>query len=126
MEQIKIEATKITPAVKLNKETGEFEIIGRSLPEDVIKFYGKIRSWIKEYCKNPNPSTEFKFQLDYFNSSSARLIVKILIDLETILQTGNDIKVIWYHQEDDEVIKNRGQEIKSVVLLPFEVKPIEN
>ncbi|MBN2893104.1 MAG: DUF1987 domain-containing protein [Bacteroidales bacterium] len=126
LEPIFKEATKITPEVKLDKENEVFEITGRSLPEDVIKFYSDIRTWIKSYCQDPNPSTIFKFQLDYFNSSSARLLVKILIDLETILQSGKNIKVIWYYQADDDVIKSRGYEIKSVVLLPFEVRPLEN
>lgn len=125
LEPIYIAATKLTPSVKLNAEDGLFEISGRSLPEDVLTFYSDIRKWIKKYCENPNPKTIVNFNLEYFNSSSARILVKILIDFEAILLTDNKIKVFWNYKKNDEVIKNRGYEIKSVVLLPFEVRELD-
>ena len=62
--------------------------------------------------------------LDYFNSSSARNIVEMLFILEKITETGNEVKVTWLYQEEDDVMKSRGEEIQSVVELPFEIKMV--
>ena len=120
--KIFIEETKQTPFIHFDTEKNMFEISGRSLPEDVNKFYNPIREWITEYVKSPNPDTELVFNLEYFNSSSARIIVKILVELEKIKNTNNNIKVIWKYKEDDELMYDRGIEIQSVVMLPFELQ----
>ena len=122
-EKLLIEATNETPYVHFNTEENIFEITGRSLPEDVIKFYSPVRDWIKEYVKNPNEETNFTFDLEYFNSSSARILVKILVELEEI--KDKKVKVTWLYRENDEVMYDRGDEIKSVILLPFEIKIVK-
>ena len=121
-QKLYIEETNETPFVHFNPAENIFEFTGRSLPEDVNKFYTPVREWVTEYVKNPNPETVLTFNLDYFNSSSARVIVKILVALESIPETGNKIKVVWLYKEGDELMYDRGDEIKSVILLPFELK----
>ena len=66
-EEIDIAADVDTPHVKLSKSEGIFEITGVSYPEDVRIFYGPILYWLSSYAENPNPSTNFKFRMDYFN-----------------------------------------------------------
>ncbi|MBR3712346.1 MAG: SiaC family regulatory phosphoprotein, partial [Bacteroidales bacterium] len=44
LEPIIIEATSDTPRVELNKEKGIFRFEGKSLPEDVIKFFSPVQS----------------------------------------------------------------------------------
>ncbi len=124
MNPIFLEKTKKSPKILLDKEKGLFEISGRSIQEDSAKFYTPIIEWIKEYAANPNPVTDFQFNLEYFNSSSAKLIVKILFELERILKTPNKINVTWIYEENDDVSKERGEEIASTVKLPFEMKAI--
>ena len=62
--------------------------------------------------------------LDYFNSSSARNIVEMLFILEKINDTDNDVEVTWLYNKGDDVMKGRGEEVSSVVELPFEVRCI--
>jgi len=116
--------SKITPYVELDANNGVFKIAGKSFPEDVLLFYTPIRNWISEYCDNPNEQTEFIFDLEYFNSATARIIIKILLNLEEIMNMNKSIHVFWHYKKGDEVMRERGEEIKSVILLPFEL--IEN
>ena len=104
LEPIIIEATSDTPRVELNKEKGIFRFEGKSLPEDVIKFFSPVQ-----------------FNLDYFNSSTARIIVKILIASETLHGKSTNMHVTWYYRENDEVMRDRGIELKSVVNIPFDI-----
>lgn len=113
-----IDATEDTPKVVFNHLNNIFEISGRSLPEDAGKFYSALKDWMTTYVQNPNKLTELKLDLDYFNSSSARLIVKILIELESLNNTKNKVIVIWKYKVNDEVMKERGDEIKNVIKLP--------
>jgi len=48
-----------------------------------------------------------------------------LIELEEIIRKGSKIYVKWYYIKGDSLMQDRGDEIKSVVLLPFEIVELE-
>lgn len=117
-----IEETHDTPKIILDKSKGVFEISGRSLPENAVKLYSPVLKWMEEYIMAPNQTTHFEFKLDYFNSASTKKIFEIITILEKLASNNLPVTVIWYHSKDDELIRNRGLEIKEMVELPFEVK----
>jgi hypothetical protein len=123
LDPLKIEPTDDNPKVILDKNNSIFEISGMSLPEDASSFYSNILQWMADYVQDPNPHTDFCFDMDYFNSSSARKIVEIIIELENLIMNGKTAKVIWKFKEKDEIMQERGEEIMSVVEVPFELKP---
>jgi len=117
-----LEGSSDTPLVELDKDNGIFRFEGRSLPEDVIKFYAPIQNWFADYCASPNKETVIHFNLEYFNSSTARIIVKMLIGLEEIRQKGmSEVSISWHYRERDEVMLERGMELKSVLDIPFDM-----
>lgn len=120
MNPLYLEGTPDTPTITLNKAEGIFEIAGRSLPEDVIEFYTPAIAWITEYAKAPNPSTVFKFKLDYFNTASSKVILELLQSLKDI----KGIQVEWHSQEDDEDILDAGKEFEEQVPVPFVFKTL--
>ena len=120
MEAIKIKGTEDTPSVILDASDNLMEISGRSLPEDVSSFYGPILNWLIDYAKNPNPNTVFNFKLVYFNTASSKLILDILMKLEEIKNSGNEVLVKWYYPEDDEDMQEAGSEYADIVEVPFE------
>jgi hypothetical protein len=119
METLMIKGNEEIPSVLLDKQNGIFEIAGRSLPENSADFYLPILAWIQEYSKDPNVRTDFMFKLDYFNTSSCKMIQGILSELERIKGTT----VIWYFLEDDEIMEETGHEFAEIVPVPFEFKP---
>ena len=122
MEKIfKLEGTEDTPQVVFDISKNEFSLSGRSLPEDAASFYKPIIAWIANYIKNPNPSTEFRINLEYFNSSSVKQIIVLLIQLEEITKTGNEIKIVWCYNENDDLMEIKGSEFKSILTIPFEL-----
>jgi len=122
LEPLNLEKTKNSPEIILDKNTSVFKIAGRSIVEDPKEFYSPIYNWIEEYIKAPLNKTNFIFDLEYFNSSSARQIMEIIMLLEKIPETGKKIKVSWMYEEGDEMSKDRGDEIKLVSKLDFEIK----
>lgn len=122
LEPIILEKTKNSPEIILDKENSTFKIAGRSIVEDPGEFYSPIHNWLEEYVKSPLPNTDFVIDLEYFNSSSARQIMEIIMLLEKIQKSGMNVKVSWLYEEGDEMSKERGDEIKLVSKLDFEIK----
>ena len=122
LEPIILEKTKNSPEIILDKEKGTFKIAGRSIVEDPGVFYLPILNWLEEYIKSPLSKTNFVFDLEYFNSSSARQIMETIMLLEKLQKNGKAVKVSWLYEEGDEMSKERGDEIKLVSKLDFEIE----
>ncbi len=119
MEVIKIMGTDETPTVMLDAANNLFEISGRSLPEDVSSFYAPIIIWMEKYNQSPNPKTIFNFKLVYFNTASSKVLLDILMKLEELNKGGKEVLVHWHYSEDDEDMKEAGEEYADIVDVPF-------
>ncbi|MBN1131765.1 MAG: DUF1987 domain-containing protein [Bacteroidales bacterium] len=125
MEKLMIEQTDDSPFIILDKEQNRFEISGKSLPEDVIEFYLPVMNWLRNYKNDPSGKTEFHFKLIYFNTASSKLILDILMILEEIRETGNEVAVKWYSMPGDEDMREAGEEYSEMINLPFEYMTYE-
>ena len=121
MEPIAIEGTAKTPTVKFDASGGIFEIKGRSIPENSIEFYKPLVDWLDEYAKNPQPKTEVKIQLEYFNTSSSKCILDVFKKLEAIHKGKSEVTVNWYYEEDDEDMLEAGEDYESIIRVPFKM-----
>ncbi len=119
MNTLHLEGTEDTPSIILDKQNGIMEISGRSLPEDSTEHYKPVLDWVEAYAQAPNPATTFVFKLEYFNTSSSKLILDLLYALEEI----KGMKVQWYFHEDDEDMEEAGEEFSELVEIPFEFIP---
>jgi hypothetical protein len=122
MEPLIIEGTEDTPAIILNSGENHFEISGRSLPEEVISFYSPVMAWLDRYAENPNDKTVFKLRLDYINFASQRAIHEILTTMEKIKTRGRKVEIEWYFVEDDDEMRETGEEYSEQVDIPFSFK----
>ncbi|HAW52648.1 MAG TPA: hypothetical protein DCX54_10035 [Flavobacteriales bacterium] len=123
MEDLKRDKTEMTPEVNLSLG-GKLLIQGRSFPEDVGAFFDPISEWIESYTEQAAESTELKVFFEYYNSSTARRITELIFGLEEIIDLGKNVKVIWCYKAGDVIMKENGEEIKSVVQLPFEIREV--
>ncbi|MEI7596443.1 MAG: DUF1987 domain-containing protein [Bacteroidota bacterium] len=123
MDIIKLKGTDDTPSIILDKDAGIFEFSGKSMPEDVATFYGPIIEWIENYGKEALSKTSVIFKLEYFNTASSKMILDVLMKFEEIHQDGHEVKISWYFMEDDEDMKEAGEEYADIVDIPFEYVP---
>jgi hypothetical protein len=121
MNPITISATDDTPGIRLDAANEIFELTGRSLPEDVLKFYSPILAWLDEYAQSPNGKTVFNFKLSYFNTASSKIILDILMKLEGMHDAGTDIAIKWHYPSDDEDMMEAGEEYADIVSIPIEM-----
>lgn len=73
-----IEQTTKTPQIDMNPLSGELIISGRSIPENAAKVYEPVYEWVSRYIQNARPTTNFRLNLEYFNTASSLWLAKIL------------------------------------------------
>jgi hypothetical protein len=123
IQTLEIARTRDTPYVLLDAKNNTFQISGNSMPEDSARFYDPIFDWIEEYVKTPNKSTLLICDLEYFNSSSAKMLYQLFIELENIKELGEKINISWHYESEDKLIEEKGLEYKSILNIPFEMIP---
>lgn len=120
MKRIFIQERDFIPGVILDKENGKFEITGKACPENMEEFFDPIFTWLDEYAQSPNSTTTFSVKLIYYNTAASKALLKILQKLEKMHQSGNDIKIAWYYEEEDEELLMAGEDYSELIQLPFE------
>jgi len=126
MEALIIKEDEGTPKIILDKDKNIFEISGNSLPEDIIAFYSPVFSWIDEYKKQPNPLTRVIIKLNYFNSSSSKVILDLLMSLTDIVRKGSKVEIDWHYLDMDDDNLSTGKEFQEFTKLPFRYIPYQD
>ncbi len=116
-----IPGTDETPEVNLSLEEGVCKMSGRSLPENAFDFYKPILDWLKDEIKSVRHQVELTLEFDYFNSSSGRYLYELLTTLERS-PNKQYFSVIWNVEKDDELMLEKGEELKSLLDINFEMK----
>jgi hypothetical protein len=126
MRKLTIDKTSSTPLVVLDPDKRSGLISGESRPSDVRDFYDQIISWMNEFSSylsksdsSKDPFT-FSFDLEYFNSSSGKLILDICKVLAGLRTMGIKVIVNWHSEKEDEDMLEAGKEMSRIVNLPFE------
>ncbi len=119
MDNLQISKTKHTMEVHFDKDTGILEMSGSSYPENAIVFFGPIIDWIKDYISQVKKQVVLNLRINYLNTSSTKCILDILEILEQYHQGQGGVKVRWYYAEDDEDIKETGEELSEDIDLPI-------
>lgn len=85
------------PDLNLDATTGICELYGESYLEAPLPFYTKINNWLKEYIETVRGPITFNFKFLYFNTSSSRCILDILMLLKDYEESGGKVSVNWYY-----------------------------
>jgi hypothetical protein len=129
MQKLFIHRTSTTPEVDFSPEDNIFLISGISSPEDVRAMYYPVIEWvvafvneiIEEKYKDYKPDYPLKFKADlvYFNSSSAKFLYDIFIELKRLIPLGIPVIVEWFYDEEDIDLKEGGMDIALLAEMEF-------
>jgi hypothetical protein len=122
MNVLKIKGSDSDSEVVLDGERGIFEFSGRFLPQRTREYFEPILSWIDNYSKKPYSKSTIIFKLDYFNTSSSKKFLDILLIFQSIYSHGFDVEIEWYFHKDDIDLKDAGLGYAELVDLPFKYK----
>jgi len=112
-----------TPFISLDPVSGIFEIRGISTPDNTLAFYKPFFLWLDDYVKSPAEITTLNIQLDYFNTSTSKTIFDAFRILENLHYRGKgSVVIIWLFNINDDDMQEAGEEYKSMLKVPFELK----
>lgn len=133
MDPLIIKATGDSPSVLLDVSSNSFIISGESRPENAGKFYAPVIDWIskleglaywRKHEIKADSSLIFVFKLDYFNSTSAKYIMDMLLILKKLAAQGNKIIIEWHYDKRGDDILDAGKEFSKMIDLKFDFKEI--
>jgi hypothetical protein len=120
MNMLIIEKTGKTPYVSADPVKGEITINGMSIPENAREFYKPLFIFLEEYLVIPLEHTDVLINLEYFNTSTSKILLEFLKRLDEIKKKGKTVTIHWYldnEDEDIEEITNFGR----IVKVPFKL-----
>lgn len=137
MVRLNIKPTEFTPKVLLDAEKNKFEIAGESRPEDAGKFYEPILKWLDKYhvlryWKDDKYRSEpkdmvFEFKFEYFNSTTAKYILDILIKLNEFHKEKKNVTVKWCYEKGDIDMQESGERFSDMLdMMHFEFVEISS
>jgi len=119
-----IEGTDETPTVIMDAEKNIFSIEGRCIPEDSTDLFAPVMAWMNAYAKAPKPDTKVEIKLLYFNSASSKAMWEFFSLLRKLQNTNP--KVEWHYHDDDDEMRDAGEEFASFFNLPFDYVPYQD
>ncbi|MEQ8552532.1 MAG: DUF1987 domain-containing protein [Cyclobacteriaceae bacterium] len=125
MEKIFIEPTRVTPLVNFDPDEGLLEVKGRSSPENSILFYQRIIDGLDSYAENGSSGFTANFSFEYFNTSSSKCLFDLFKKLSKIEESGKELTINWFYEEDDEDMMEAGEDYADLLDLDFNFREIE-
>ena len=126
MEVLKIKGTNVSPEIMFDHNALEFEMSGYSRPENVRDFYIPILNWLEQFAgelaatrQSISKPVAFNFRMIYFNSSSAKFLFDMITHINAIHANKIPVMINWYYDEDDEELKEAGEELSEMADFSF-------
>jgi len=115
-----------SPEVDFDFGANVFLLKGESYPEDVTSFFGPVIGKLEEHLQSiSGEKIQFNFELIYFNSSTAKVLMGLFEILDEAAAEGNDVLITWAHEEDDDNMEEMGEEFgEDLENAKFELKKI--
>lgn len=111
MDNIVVEATDRSPAIDFNFSDNVYVIKGESYPEDVTAFYGDMINSLEGHLSSlDGGNVQFDFELIYFNSSTAKVLMGLFDMLDEIAEGDLSVVINWHFDEEDDTMEELGEE----------------
>lgn len=120
MSLLKIEATENSPEVLFDYTSNTFVVKGKSVVSEVDEFYAPVVDWLRTNAARIKGDVDFVFDLDYFNIFSSKRILFLLYTLSDIREQGVNLKITWYFSQEDDDMKEVGEDYACMVNIPFD------
>jgi hypothetical protein len=122
MEKWTIDATDRSPKVVLDRQESILLVEGRSYPEEGMDFFDPIIMRFRSIQDSDNPIGTVHIRLEYYNSATTKALADLLTAMERCAKRGNDVKVIWEYEEDDDGIAEDIEMFRETYQLDFETR----
>ena len=109
--QLKKEKTEMTPYILIDEENKYMKFEGESYPGNVIDFYKDISEWLGRFLNSDFTSFTFDCELRYFNSSSVKVLLNMLLDMDNS-KNSKSITVNWITTKNNRIMIECGEDFQ--------------
>jgi len=104
------EKTNTSPYILIDEEKGYMRFEGESYLEDIFGFFQEINDWLEKYLASDFSGFTFDCAMEYFNSSTTKVLYNILRLLDAHA-SGKKVIVNWIvADEDDDMLIECGED----------------
>ena len=104
--------TKTTPYILIDEEKGYMKFEGESYLEDILGFFRNINEWLEKYLASDFNTFTFDCAMEYFNSSTTKMLYNILRMMDKNTNGGKKVIVNWIADKDDDMIIECGEDFQ--------------
>lgn len=104
--------TGSTPYILIDEEKRYMKFEGESFHENVIEFYREVGNWLETFLKTEFIGFTFDCELKYFNSSTAKLLLNMLMEMDEYATDGRTVTVNWITTSDNDIIIECGEDFQ--------------
>ncbi len=126
MESLLIEAGNNTPMLHFSPDSGILVFRGKSIPENTLKFYSPVKAWVTEYLQQPASETVLDVYLEYFNTSSAKMLIELFKQVQEAHLAGRTVmRMVWRYETADLDMQEAGEDMKNLLKVDVEMVSVE-
>jgi hypothetical protein len=119
LSKVEIPATDRSPEISMNALEGKVEIRGVSMTLPTQNLYEPVFYWF-EKIKEQNPKeVSMHFELSFFNTYTSKVILNLMNKLLELEKLKCKTKIYWYHEENDQDLREAGEHYASIINIPF-------
>jgi hypothetical protein len=104
--------TLTTPYILIDEENHYMKFEGESYLEDIAVFFMEVNEWLETYLPTDFSVFTFDCCMEYFNSSSTKLLYNLMRLLDMHAIGGKKIIVNWYATDDNDITIECGEDFK--------------
>lgn len=99
------------PEIIIDLDGGSVSICGESYPEEGRQYFDEaFEEFFRYYQGRTGASLKVLFALTYHNSGSEHFFMHLVTFLDALAAAGNDVEVTWRFFEDDDSMRDRGED----------------
>jgi len=102
--------TSSTPYILVDEEKKYIQIKGESYGEHIIEHYTDLNEWLEDSFNEVCDGFTFDCEMSYFNSSTSKLLMDILLLIDDCAADGNSITVNWICEDGNDIIIECGED----------------
>ena len=109
---LEMQKTTSTPYILVDEAKGYIKMEGKSFPEKAAEFFSEVNAWLEGYLEIDFGTLVFDFAMEYYNSSTLKIIMDMMLKMDRYSVGENKIVINWIAAEDDDIAIESGEDIK--------------
>ena len=100
------------PYLLIDEENSYMKLEGRSFNVNVVDFFKEISEWLDKYLISDFKTFTFDCAMNYFNSSTVKALLNIIMKLDKYTTDEKKVIVNWITTEDNDIIIECGEDFR--------------